>query len=81
MMKVSSTYLSQNLGGWKEELLALASNSSMNWFAIRRADGGAHGCTMDLFKLLSLEKEVGIFKAKLQQGNDLLDLHGGLVGE
>ena len=30
------------------------------------AGGETHGCTMDLFKILTLEMEVGAFKAKLQ---------------
>ena len=31
------------------------------------ADRGTHGCTMDLFIILSLEEEIVIFKTELQQ--------------
>ena len=31
-----------------------------------RADGRTHGCTMDLFIILTLEEEVSIFKKELQ---------------
>ena len=30
------------------------------------ADGGTHGCTMDLFIVLILEEEVGVFKTEFQ---------------
>ena len=46
----------------------------------KRDNGGAHGCTMDLFKVHTLEEEVGIFEAKLQQSNDLYYRHGGPFG-
>ena len=48
--------------------MVLDSNSTMN----RLADRGTHGCTMDLFKILTLEEKIGIFEAKLQQSNDVL---------
>ena len=41
-----------------------------------RADGGSHSCTLYLFIILSLEEEVGVGKAELQQGDDLGDGHG-----
>ena len=41
------------------------------------ADGGTHSCTLDLFIILTLEEEVGVGPAKLQQGGDLLDGHAG----
>ena len=41
------------------------------------ANGGFHGCTMELFKILTLEQEVAILR--LQQGDDFLDSHGGPV--
>ena len=57
--KVSSTYLSQSLGGWGVELRP--------WFqtfheqvSYNKADGGTHGCIMDLFIILTLEEEIGI---------------------
>ena len=33
---------------------------------------GTHGCTMNLFKIIILEEEIGIFEAKLQQADDVL---------
>ena len=43
------------------------------------ADGGSHSCTLDLFIILTLEEEVGVGQAELQQGGDLLDgQHGSL---
>ena len=41
------------------------------------ADGGTHSCTLDLFIILTLEEEVGVGQAELQQGGDLLDGHAG----
>ena len=41
------------------------------------ADGGSHSCTLYLFIILTLEEEVGVGKAELQQGDDLGDGHGG----
>ena len=41
------------------------------------ADGGTHSCTLDLFLILTLEEEVGMGQAELQQGGDLLDGHTG----
>ena len=41
------------------------------------ADGGSHSCTLDLFIILTLEEEVGVGKAELQQGSDLRDGHVG----
>ena len=41
------------------------------------ADGGSHSCTLYLFIILTLEEEVGVGKAELQQGNDLGNGHGG----
>ena len=44
------------------------------------ADGGTHGCTMYLFIILTLEKEVCVFKAELQLGNYVWDGHVGPIG-
>ena len=41
-----------------------------------RAKRGTYGFTMDLFKILTLEVEVGFLKAKLQQGDDLGNRQG-----
>ena len=35
-------------------------------------DGGTHGCTMDLFIIITLKEKTGIFKEKLQQCNNVL---------
>ena len=35
------------------------------------ANGGTHGSTMDLFAILTLEEEVYVFEAKLQEGDYL----------
>ena len=43
----------------------------------KRTDRGTYGCTMDLFEIYTLEDKEGIFKANLQQSNDLCDRHGG----
>ena len=44
------------------------------------ADGETHSCTLDLFIILTLEEEVGVGQAELQQGGDLLDGHTGSLG-
>ena len=66
MTKVSSTYLSHSLGGLGAEVMVLDSNSSRNMLAMGGQMRGTHGCAVDLFKLLLLKEEVGIFQAKLQ---------------
>ena len=66
MTKVSSTNLSQREGGWRMELRALTSNSSIKMFAMRGLMGGPHSCTLDLFTILTLEEEVGVGEAELQ---------------
>ena len=45
------------------------------------ADGGSHSCTLYLFIILTLEEEVGVGKAELQQGDNLGDGHGGPLWE
>ena len=40
-------------------------------------DGGTHGCIMYMFMILTLEEDVGVFKAELQEGYYLWD---GYVG-
>ena len=39
----------------------------------QRADGGAHGHTMYLFIILTLEDEKGTFSIKLKDGNDVVN--------
>ena len=36
---------------------------------------------MDLFKILTLEEEIGIMEAKLQQSNDFCARHRGPFGK
>ena len=40
-------------------------------FSNERPNGQTYGCTMDLSIVLTLEKEIGSFKAKLQPGDNL----------
>ena len=42
-----------------------------------RADGGSHSCTLYLFIILTLEEEVSVGEAELQQGDDLGYGHRG----
>ena len=44
------------------------------------ANRGTHGCTMNLFIILTLENEVSVFKAEFQQHDNLLDAHVGPFG-
>ena len=41
------------------------------------ADGGTHSSTLYLFIILTLEEEVCVGEAELQQGCDLWDRHAG----
>ena len=43
------------------------------------ADGGTHSCILYLFIILTLEEEVGMGKAELQQGGDLGYGHAGFL--
>ena len=67
MTKVSSTNITHKDGGCGQELRAFTSNSSMNRFAMRGLMG-AHGSTLHLFIILTLEEEeeVSIGEAELQ---------------
>ena len=42
---------------------------------------GSHSCTLYLPIILTLEEEVGMGKAELQQGSDLWDGHGSPLWE
>ena len=42
-------------------------------------NGGTHGCTMNLFKILTLENEICIFEPNLHQCNDVLGDRGPVV--
>ena len=70
-------YKPEPKGGVGKEERAFTSNSSIKMLAMRGADGGTHSCTLDLFIILTLEEEVGVGQAELQQGGDLLDGHAG----
>ena len=41
------------------------------------ADGEPHSCALDLFIILTLEEEVSVGEAELQQGGDLWNGHAG----
>ena len=45
------------------------------------ADWGTHGCTMDLFIVLTLEEEVGVFEVELQECDNLENGHLGSLEE
>ena len=45
------------------------------------ADGGTHGSIMDLFIILTLEEEVHVFEAELQQGEYFWDRHTSSLGQ
>ena len=53
----------------------------MKIFAMRGADGGSHSCTLYLLIIFTLDEEVGMGKAELQQGSDLGDGHGSPLWE
>ena len=57
--------------------MACTSNSSIKMFAMRGLMGEPIAATLDLFIILTLEEEVGVGQAELQQGGDLLDGHAG----
>ena len=77
MTKVSSTNLSQREGWWGQEERGLYFKLFHKDVCYEGADGGSHSCTLDLFIILTLEEEVGVGKAELQQGSDLRDGHIG----
>ena len=76
MTKVSSTNLSQRegVGEGGEGFYFKLFHEDVSY---EGANGGTHGCTLDLFIILPLEEEVGVGQAELQQGGDLLDGHAG----
>ena len=61
MTKMSSTYLTQSLGGLGEVLMALDSTSSMNRLPTK-ADNGTHLCPTDPFIIQSVEEKTGVFR-------------------
>ena len=75
MTKVSSTNLSHKWG--VEAVLRALTSNFHEQVGNEGADGGTHGCTTDLFIILTLEEVVSMFKAELQQLNDLCDGHVG----
>ena len=64
MTRVSSTDLSQRWG-----MRGSAKGFNLKLFheqvGNEWTDGGTHGCTIDLFIVLTLEEEVSIFKTEL----------------
>ena len=76
MTKVSSTNLSHREGGG-EGLEGFDFKLFHEDVSYEGAGGGSHSCILYLFIILTLEEEVGVGKAELQQGDDLGDGHGG----
>ena len=76
MTKVSSTNLSHR-EGVVEGLEGFDFKLFHEDVGYEGADGGSHSCTLYLFIILTLEEEVGMGKAELQQGDDLGNGHGG----
>ena len=76
MTKVSSTNLSHRVrvGAWTKGFDLKLLHEQVGY---ERTNGGTHGSTMDLFIKLTLEEEVCVFKAELQEGSYLLDGHTG----
>ena len=52
--------------------MALVSNSSMKQVGHNGDDGGSQGFSMYLLIVLTLEEEIGVFKAEFQQCYDVL---------
>ena len=72
MTKVSSTNLSQREGG--------GGGTKGFYLKLFQEDVGYEGpqsCTLDLFIILTLEKEVNVGEAELQEGGDLWYGHAG----
>ena len=61
MTKVSSTNLHQNLGGGgsPKNFLLKVLHVKVSYYGAYRA---THGCTLDLFKEMALEGEIGVFR-------------------
>ena len=76
MKKVSSTNLNQRLGVWES-----AKGFDLKLFCEQvcneRTTGVTHNSTLNLFIVLTLEKEECVFKAELQKGDGVLDWHAG----
>ena len=66
MTNVSSTNLSQRVGGW-ERTGGFDFKLFHEDVGYEGADGGSHSCTLYLFIILTLEEEVGVGKEELQQ--------------
>ena len=62
MMRVSSTYLSYNLGGVGGSIDNLGFKHFHEQVGHNGADGGSHGCPMHLFTKLNLEEEIGVLR-------------------
>ena len=61
------------------ELRVFTSNSSIKMLAMSRLMGGPHSSTLDLFIILTVEEEVSVVEAELQQGGDLRYGHVGFL--
>ena len=58
--------------GWGEGLEGFNFKLFHEDVCYEKADGGSHSCNLDLFIILTLEEEVGVGEAELQQGSDLV---------
>ena len=65
MSKMSSTNLSHRVGdgGGAKGLYLKLFHKDVGY---ERADGGSHSCTLDMFKIHTLEGEVSVGKTELQ---------------
>ena len=77
MTNVLSTNLSQREGGLGKVWRTLTSNSSMKMLAMRWLMGDPIAAPCIVFIILTLEEEVSVGEAELQQGDDLGSGHRG----
>ena len=80
MTRVSSTNLNQRLGV-EGRLEGFGFKLFHEQVCYEGADGGTQGCTINLFIVLTLEEEVGVFEAELQECDNLGNGHLGPLGE
>ena len=76
MMKVSLHTLAVGMGVWGRAK-GLDFKLFHEQVGNEGADGGTHHSTMDLFVILSLEEEVSVLEANLQECDYLLYRHVG----
>ena len=81
MTNVSSTNLFHHLGGFTADDNALSFKGHHVKICQHRAHRRTHSCPLGLLKIIALEQEIGVAKAKLQQVHDVLGGHGGSLVE